>query len=122
MRRYEFKVVPVPSRCGGNLGQGQDRVAATLETVLNALAFEGWEFHAIETLSMRANRWLPFARRIERDVLVLRRERVTFGQLPDTVEDRIEKTRNRKPRTDAGEDGAPKPRRIRPALPPAAVA
>ena len=109
MRKFEFKVVPVPARCVRDGNETGSPVAATLETALNALGVEGWEFHRSETLGIKRGGFFGFGRKIEETVLVLRRDRVILEERPST--ERTESRRERKPRLDS-EKKIAEPRRI----------
>lgn len=77
MRKYEYKVVPVPAACLKTTGldKGTDPVAFTVETVLNDLGVEGWEFVRSEAVSLRKGGF--FGRgEILREVMVFRRQPV----------------------------------------------
>lgn len=98
MRKYEFKVVPVPARCDKEARtSGEDPVAHTLEVTLNALAVEGWEFYRTETVTMRKGGFLSFSRPRVSDVIVLRRDRPVMAQRPADLRDEMERLRARKP-------------------------
>ena len=109
MRKYEFKVVPVPARCIREGNETGSPVAATLEAALNALGVEGWEFHRSETVSIKRAGLFSFGKKIEETVLVFRRDRVILEDRPST-EGTVSR-RERKPRLDA-EKKIAEPRRI----------
>ena len=108
MRKFEFKVVPVPARCVRVEGDDTSPVAATLETALNTLGVEGWEFHRSETLSIKRG-FMGLGGSDEETVLVFRRERVLLEDRP--VKDTFKSRRVRTPRIEADKT-IPEPRRI----------
>ena len=114
MRKYEFKVVPVPAQCVREKHETGSPVAATLETALNTLGVEGWEFHRSESLNIKRGGFLNFGRKVQETVLVFRRQRAVMEDRP--VKADFTSTREkpaREPRTrDASAGPAPTPRRI----------
>ncbi|MDP5359869.1 MAG: DUF4177 domain-containing protein, partial [Paracoccaceae bacterium] len=74
---YEYKVVPAPVR--GVKAKGvktaQDRFAHALQTVMNDLAAEGWEYLRAELLPSEERQGLTGSTTNWRNVLVFRRER-----------------------------------------------
>ncbi len=77
MPRYEYKVVPAPSRAPKVRGKRgpEDRFAHALADTFNDLAAEGWEFQRAECLPGEARTGLFGARKriIDMHVLVFRR-------------------------------------------------
>lgn len=75
MERYEYKVVPAPDK--GLKAKGvkdpAERFALALETAMNELAADGWEFHRAETLPALERQGLTGSKSTERHVLVFRR-------------------------------------------------
>jgi len=75
MQRYEYKIVPAPSR--GTKAKGvktpEGRFAHTLESLLNELAGEGWEFQRAELLPSDERSGLAGSTTNWRNVLVFRR-------------------------------------------------
>ncbi len=72
---YEYKVVPAPTR--GRKARGvktpADRFALALETAINALAAEGWEFQRSETLPAEERHGLAKRTTVDQNMLVFRR-------------------------------------------------
>lgn len=77
MAVYEFKVVPAPAK--GRKARGvkgsEGRFAHALETVMNELAAEGWEFLRTETLPSEERSGLTSTSTTFRSVMVFRRRR-----------------------------------------------
>lgn len=73
--RYEYKVVPAPTR--GEKAKGvkapEGRFALALEHVLNDMGAEGWEFQRAETLPSEERAGLTSSVTVWRNVLVFRR-------------------------------------------------
>lgn len=76
MPRYEYKVVPAPAK--GQKAKGvktpQDRFAHSIETTLNILAAEGWEYLRADMLPSEERSGLTGTTTNWRNVLVFRRE------------------------------------------------
>lgn len=75
MPRYEYKVVPAPAK--GQKAKGvktpQDRFAHSIETTLNILAAEGWEYLRADMLPSEERSGLTGTTTNWRNVLVFRR-------------------------------------------------
>ena len=75
MPRYEYKVVPAPAK--GQKARGvktpQDRFAHSIETILNTLAAEGWEYLRSDMLPSEERTGLTGSTTNWRNVLVFRR-------------------------------------------------
>ena len=75
MTRYEYKVVPAPSR--GTKAKGvrspEGRFAVTVETVLNEMGAQGWEYQRAELLPSEERSGLTGSTTNWRNVLVFRR-------------------------------------------------
>lgn len=75
MQRYEYKIVPAPNK--GTKAKGvktpEGRFAHTLESLLNELAAEGWEFQRAELLPSEERSGLTGSTTNWRNVLVFRR-------------------------------------------------
>lgn len=75
MQRYEYKIVPAPAK--GTKARGvktpEGRFAHTLESLLNELAAEGWEFQRAELLPSEERSGLTGSVTNWRNVLVFRR-------------------------------------------------
>lgn len=79
MTGYEYKVIPAPAK--GRKAQGakgpEARFAATLESVLNAQAAEGWEYLRSDILPSEERQRLTSTQTVYRTLLVFRRARST---------------------------------------------
>lgn len=75
MAGYEYKVVPAPAR--GRKAPGvktpEARFANGLETAMNALAAEGWEYLRADILPSEERQGLTSTQTVYRSVLVFRR-------------------------------------------------
>ena len=110
MRRFEFKVVPVPGKCARLSGGASSVMAETLEEALNVLAVEGWDFFRSETVAMKRG-WFS-RRRDAQDVLVFRRERVALqSNVPAKAAERAPSEQDA-----ADKPVRARPRRLRPAM------
>ncbi|MEP2532784.1 DUF4177 domain-containing protein [Shimia sp.] len=75
MTRYEYKVVPAPAkgRKGKKVKGPEGRFAFAVETVMNDMAAEGWEFQRTETLPSEERSGLTSSTTTFRSVMVFRR-------------------------------------------------
>ena len=77
MTRYDYKVVPAPAQ--GRKARGvkgaEGRFAFALESVLNDLAEDGWEYVRAETLPSEERQGLSGKTTVFRNLLVFRRAR-----------------------------------------------
>ncbi|PIE14576.1 MAG: hypothetical protein CSA70_02200 [Rhodobacterales bacterium] len=77
MTLYEYKVLPAPRK--GTKAKGvkapEARFSLSLQTLMNELAAEGWEFQRAETLPSEERTGLTGSTTVYRDVLVFRRPR-----------------------------------------------
>jgi hypothetical protein len=73
---YEYKVVPAPERAPKAKGlKGAPKFAHALETLMNGLAQDGWEYFRAESLPDEEKKGLMGGREIvTRNVLIFRRE------------------------------------------------
>lgn len=75
MQSYEYKVVPAPAR--GDKARGLktpvERFAATLATVMNDLARDGWDYVRADTLPSEERSGLTKRTTVYHSVLVFRR-------------------------------------------------
>lgn len=75
MDRYEYKVIPAPSK--GLKAKGikspEDRFAYALETAMNELGIEGWEYWRAECLPATERAGLTSSKTVERHMFVFRR-------------------------------------------------
>ncbi|MFQ1699798.1 DUF4177 domain-containing protein [Loktanella agnita] len=104
---YEYKVVPAPVR--GLKGKGvrstEDRFANALETAMNELAADGWEYIRADTLPCEQREGLVGKTTVFQNMLVFRRAKLadtapapelrkepTFAAAPppESVEDAID--------------------------------
>ena len=73
--RYEYKVIPAPAR--GQKGKGvkgaEGRFANALETLMNQMGSDGWEYQRAETLPSEERAGLTSKTTVFRNVLVFRR-------------------------------------------------
>lgn len=76
MSSYEYKVINAPSRGARGPGvKGADgRFAHSLESLMNRMASEGWEFQRAETLPSEERSGLTSTQTVYRSVLVFRRK------------------------------------------------
>lgn len=76
MTRYEYKVVPAPTKAGKAKGikSAEGRFARTIEDVLNEMGAEGWEFQRAELLPSEERHGITRSATTNwRNVLVFRR-------------------------------------------------
>ena len=75
MSQYEYKVVPAPKTGlkAKGVKSSEERFANALETAMNALGAEGWEYHGADTLPCEARS--GFTKRVTtfQNMLVFRR-------------------------------------------------
>ena len=75
MIRYEYKVIPAPTR--GQKGKGikgaDGRFAYALEQLINDMAASGWEYQRADTLPSEERSGLTSKTTVFRNVLVFRR-------------------------------------------------
>lgn len=76
MTQYEYKVIPAPSR--GLRGKGvkgaEGKFANALETVMNQMGADGWEYQRAETLPSEERAGIASKSTVFRNVLVFRRD------------------------------------------------
>ena len=75
MIRYEYKVVPAPDKSLKTKGikANADRFAHTLETLMNEVGADGWEYVRADTLPVTERAGLTSSQTVYRNVLVFRR-------------------------------------------------
>ena len=75
MIRYEYKVVPAPDKSLKIKGikANADRFAHTLETLMNEVGADGWEYVRADTLPVTERAGLTSSQTVYRNVLVFRR-------------------------------------------------
>ncbi len=75
IQKYEYKVIPAPAR--GRKGPGvkgaEGRFAHGLETAINELAIEGWEYLRADILPSEERQGLTSSQTVYRSMLVFRR-------------------------------------------------
>ena len=75
---YEYKVVPAPVRGLKAKGRktAEDRFANALETAINNLASDGWEYIRADTLPSEKREGIMGKTTVFQNMLVFRRERI----------------------------------------------
>lgn len=75
MPKFEYKVVPAPSR--GEKAKGikgaEERFAHSIEMLMNEMAARGWEYQRAETLPSEERSGLTSSQTVWRNLLVFRR-------------------------------------------------
>ena len=80
MRRYEYKVVPVPERVAAKGAEkGVDPAAFTVEAMLNDLGLLGWEYLRTDRMTLHKAGILGRSE-VEREFLIFRRHPVALAQ------------------------------------------
>ncbi|MCO4848017.1 MAG: DUF4177 domain-containing protein [Yoonia sp.] len=99
MSQYEYKVVPAPKKGLKVKGvkSSEDRFAHALETVMNTLGAEGWEYQRSDTLPSEERSGLTGRVTTFQNMLVFRRATAVAGDVTepvvvDTAEDRTTQT------------------------------
>jgi hypothetical protein len=82
MPRYEYKVVPAPQRGlkGKGIRRPEGRFSNALETLMNAMGENGWDYQRAETLPSLERSGLTSTTTEWRNVLVFRRLRETAAE------------------------------------------
>lgn len=84
MDRFEYKVVPAPTK--GQKARGirrpEDKFAYSIEEVMNSMAVDGWEYQRSETLPHEERTGLTSSSTTFRSVLVFRRAKVVAEPTP----------------------------------------
>lgn len=87
MAGFEYKVVPAPTK--GLKAKGvrtaEDRFAHALQTLMNTLGAEGWEYQRADTLPATERAGLTGSQTVWRHVLVFRRAAVAPEDAPEAV-------------------------------------
>ncbi|MGK7653404.1 DUF4177 domain-containing protein [Roseovarius sp. B08] len=75
IQKYEYKVIPAPAkgRKGPGVKGAEGRFAHGLETVINELALEGWEYLRADILPSEERQGLTSSQTVYRSMLVFRR-------------------------------------------------
>ncbi|MBN2905654.1 MAG: DUF4177 domain-containing protein [Rhodobacteraceae bacterium] len=78
MSRFEYKVVPAPTRAERHRGlKGTpERFAQTLSALLNDMAREGWDYLRADTLPCEQRQGLTGRGTRDQNVLIFRRDRI----------------------------------------------
>lgn len=80
MRRYEYKVVPVPEKyTAKGAEKGVDPAAFTVEAMLNDLGLLGWEYLRTDRMTVQKGGILGRSE-VEREFLIFRRHPVALAQ------------------------------------------
>lgn len=123
MDRYEFTVIPAPSRLRRLAGaRAEESYAMALGEILSEMGSAGWDFAGAERLPCRIGRWPFGGRRRERHVLVFRRNKVARAEMMDApFEDALvcqSLSSVRPRRVPTGDAGPRAMRTVRPTLDP----
>ena len=88
MSQYEYKVVPAPKKGlkAKGIKSAEDRYANALETAMNALGAEGWEYQRSETLPSEERSGLTRRVTTFQNMLVFRRAVAVDVSEPTVVE------------------------------------
>ena len=88
MSQYEYKVVPAPKKGlkAKGVKSAEDRYANALETAMNALGAEGWEYQRSETLPSEERSGLTRRVTTFQNMLVFRRAVAVDVSEPTVVE------------------------------------
>ena len=91
MSQYEYKVVPAPKKGlkAKGVKSAEDRYANALETAMNALGTEGWEYQRSETLPSEERSGLTRRVTTFQNMLVFRRA-VAVDVIEPTVVEIVE--------------------------------
>ena len=91
MSQYEYKVVPAPKKGlkAKGIKSAEDRYANALETAMNALGAEGWEYQRSETLPSEERSGLTRRVTTFQNMLVFRRA-VAVDVIEPTVVEIVE--------------------------------
>lgn len=89
MQRYEYKVVPAPGRGEKVRGAktGAERFAATVQTLMNSMGAEGWEYVRADTLPAEERTGFTGRTTVYHNLLVFRREVGTHDAVATPVPD-----------------------------------
>ena len=91
MAEYEYRVVPAPKR--GKRGRGvkgpEARFANAMESVMNSLAADGWEYLRTDSLPAEERSGLTARVTVFQHLLVFRRDRGLAEATSDKAADRL---------------------------------
>lgn len=112
---YEYKLIPAPKRADRARGVkgAEARMAHTVETAINDLAREGWEYHRADVLPAEERQGLSGRSTVYHTLLVFRRplERpeteAQFDLLPDVAEPDVTEPETEMAPAAPAEDPAP---------------
>lgn len=94
---YEYKVIPAPSKGlkGKGIKGGPDRFANALQTAINVVAKEGWEYVRAETLPSEEREGLMGKTTVFQNVLVFQRpvDAPSDNLVPPVIEQEAEATK-----------------------------
>ncbi|CUJ20648.1 hypothetical protein [Cognatishimia activa] len=92
MKRFEYKVVPAPTkgRKARGVRRAQDKFALSVEDVMNDMALEGWEYQRSETLPHEERAGLTATSTTYRSVLVFRRSKEIASQVSEAEQPKLE--------------------------------
>jgi len=90
MPRFEYKVVPAPSRGikAKGVKRAEDRFALALATVMNEHGAEGWDYIRADILPAEERSGLTSKQTVYHNMLIFRRE--LAEPIEDGTEDRVE--------------------------------
>ena len=76
MSRFEYKIIPASVNKGKErlLKGGAEKAAAKLESKMNTLGLNGWEYYRTETYPIQKNSWFSRPKLYHISVLVFRRK------------------------------------------------
>jgi len=113
---YEYKVVPAPAR--GLKAKGvktaEDRFANALQTAMNELAVDGWEYLRADTLPCEQREGLLSKTTVYQNMLVFRRAKVTARPVKQPPQPPVTP-----PRPKTGEERMVEKKLVTPPKPPA---
>ena len=113
---YEYKVVPAPTR--GLKAKGvktaEERFANALQTGMNNLAAEGWEYMRTDTLPSEQREGIMGKTTIYQNMLVFRRPKTVTAALPAPTKRHVEAPAVMAPTPPAAPKPAPTPERPSP--------
>ncbi len=87
MAKFEYKVVPAPTRGlkAKGVKSNQDRFANALETVMNELAADNWEYLRTDSLPAEEREGLMGKTTVFQNMLVFRRTVASTAEAADTA-------------------------------------
>lgn len=109
MQQFEYKVVPAPNR--GKKSRGvktpEARFANGVETVLNEMAAQGWEFQRAEMLPSEERSGFTGSKTNWRNLLVFRRALASASTMDSPAEPQLQHAAQVTAAAAAAEDAAP---------------